>query len=530
MEKDYTKYIFIVIILIFTIVAGAIFIFRNANNPNEIIDQTSKNTNLKKDLKLAVSNFDTINPILTQNKNIKEITKIIYDSLIILDGDLKLQYNLAKEIGKTDNTNYIIKIKDDIYWSNGEKMTAEDIKFTIDTIKNLDINSIYKENLRYISTLELIDEYTIKIVLSQEVPFFEYYLTFPILSNSYYLGEDFVNTQKNIAPVSTGMYRVSAVEDGKIRLAKNEYYWNKEKKAIIEDIQINLYNSIGEVYNAFKIGEIDILNVGLNNVEEYIGSIGYNKVEFKTRNYDFISFNNQSELFSNKAVRKAISLAIDPNNIIATTLGKGYKQSSFFFDFESWLYDSKLDHQTNVDLAVRTLEEDGWSYVANRWSKKINGKNINLRFDLIVNASDDVKLAAANNIAGQLLNIGIEANVKQVSTENYLNYLNNKNYEAMLVGVQTNYTPNLETFFGQNNISNYNNEEVKEILKIVKNTGNQDEIKAQYQKLYDIYIEEVPYIGLYRHTDSVIYNQGLVCNLNANSFNIFNNIEKWYRQ
>lgn len=529
MDRDYTKYFFIFIIIVFIIIAGVIFIVRESNNDSQILDQTSKDTNIKKNLKLAISNFDTINPILTNNKNIQEISKIIYDSLINLDGDLRLQYSLAKEIGKTDNTNYVIKLKENIYWSNGEKFTSADVKFTVDIIKS-GINTIYKENLQSVASLEVIDDYTIKIVLSKEEPFFEYYLTFPILSSSYYQEEDFSNTEKNIAPVTTGMYRISYVESDKIKHNKNEYYWNNERKSIIEEIEINLYSSIGEVYNAFKTGEIDILNVTVNNVEEYIGSIGYNKAEYKNRNYDFISFNTQDELFSNKAVRKAISLAIDKNNLIATTLGSGYKDSNFFFDFESWLYDSKMNSQMDTDHAIKYLEEDGWAYKENKWFKNIDGKTLNLKFDLIVNSADSVKVAAAENISSQLLNIGIIANVKQVSTENYFNYLNNKNYEAIIAGIQTSFTPNLETFFGENNIANYNNEEIKNILNATKNTGNQDEIKNQYQRLYDIYMEDVPYIGLYRETDCVIYNQGLVCNLNPNSFNIFNNIEKWYRQ
>lgn len=529
MDRDYTKYFFIFIIIIFIIIAGIIFIIRDNGDENQIVDQTSKNTNLKTNLKLAISNFDTINPILTNNKNVQEVTKIIYDSLIRLDGDLKLQYNLVKEIGKTDNINYVIKLKDNVYWSNGEKFTASDVKFTIDIIKS-GINTIYSENLQAVSELEIIDDYTLKIVLSKEVPFFEYYLTFPILSNSYYADQDFKNTEKNLAPITTGMYRISSVENNKIILNKNEYYWNNNRNSIIEEIEINLYSSIGEAYNAFKTGEIDILKVTVNNIEEYIGSIGYNKTEYKTRNYDFISFNTENALFSNKNVRKAISLSIDKNNLIATTLGKGYKESNFFFDFESWLYDSKLDSELNVDKAIRLLEEDGWVYKENKWSKNINGKIFNLKFDLIVNSADSAKIVAANNISSQLANIGIIVKVKEVSTDSYFNYLNNKNYEAILTGVQTSFTPDLETFFGENNIANYNNEEIKNILKAAKNTGEQDEIKNQYQKLYDIYIEEVPYVGLYRETDCVIYNQGLVSNLNPNSFNIFNNIEKWYRQ
>ena len=529
MDRDYIKYIFIVIIIILVVVAGIIFINKNNNDEGKKIDQTSTNSNIKKNLRIAIAGFDTINPILSKNKNVKEISSLIYDSLVTYDGNLKLKYNLAKEIGKIDNTNYIIKLKEDIYWSNGEKLTADDIKFTVDIIKS-EVNSIYADNLQNVSGLEIIDDNSIRISLYEEVPFFEYYLTFPIMSRKYYEGENFVDTVKNDSPIGTGMFQISSVEDGKLVLSKNSYYWNNEKKPLIEQIQINKYSSIGEVYKAFKLGDIDIINVSAKNIEEYIGSIGYSKVEYKTRNYDFLSFNTTNPVFLESSVRKAINLAIDKNNIIATTLGNGYQVSNFFFDMESWLYDDILNTETNLDLAKQILETSGWGYRQNKWFKNINGIVVELKFDLIVNASDSIKVNVANNISNQLKNIGITAMVKQVSTQKYLEYLNNKNYSCILTGIESNFTPNLENYFGVNNLANYRNEEILNILNSVKNQNNQDEIKKEYQRLYEIYKEEIPYVGLYRETDYVVFNQGLICNLNPNSFNIFNNIEKWYRQ
>lgn len=529
MDRDYIKYIFVIIIVILVAVAGILFINKNKNEDGKILDQTSTNSNIKKNLRIAIAGFDTINPILSTNKNVKEISYLIYDSLVTYDGNLKLKYNLANEIGKIDNINYVIKLKEDIYWSNGEKLTADDIKFTIDMIKS-GINSIYTDNLQNVSGLEIIDDNSIRISLYEEMPFFEYYLTFPIMSRNYYEGENFIDTFKNDSPIGTGMFQISSVEDGKLVLSKNPYYWNNERKTIIEQIQINKYSSIGEVYKAFKLGDIDIINVSAKNIEDYIGLIGYSKVEYKTRNYDFLSFNTINPVFLETSVRKAINLVIDKNNIIAATLGNGYQVSNFFFDMESWLYNDILNSETNLDLAKQTLEVAGWEYRQNKWFKNIEGIVVELKFDIIVNTSDRVKVNVAHNISNQLRNIGINAVVKEVSSQKYIDSINNRDYACILTGIESSFTPNLENYFGENNLANYRNEEILEILNSVKNQNSQDEIKNKYQRLYEIYKEEMPYIGLYRETDYVVFNQGLICNLNPNSFNIFNNIEKWYRQ
>ena len=94
---------------------------------------------------------------------------------------------------------------------------------------------------------------TLRVILSQEVPFFEYYLNFPILSSNYYGEDDFWNTEKNNAPITTGRFKISETTDGGIVLVKNGNWWNiQNDNSIIEKITINIYSSIAELYNAFK--------------------------------------------------------------------------------------------------------------------------------------------------------------------------------------------------------------------------------------------------------------------------------------
>ena len=104
------------------------------------------------------------------------------------------------------------------------------------------------------------------------------------------------------------------------------------------------------------------------------------------------------------------------------------------------------------------------------------------------------------------------------------------NFDLILTGIQCSFSPSLNTFFGNGNIARYYNQEVSEIMNVISNTNDEKTLYEKYSRLYDIYLEEAPYIGLYRNTDIVIYNQGLVGNIKPNTFNLYYNIEKWYRQ
>jgi len=522
-NNSFFKYVFVVVVIFLIIFTGYILIKNNSKSETVTLDQTSTTNLIQTDLRFAIAGIDTINPILSNNRNVIEITKIIYEPLVTLNENFKLEYCLANEVAKIDNLTYVLKLRKNVLWQDGSEFNAEDVKFTIDTIKNT--NTIYGENLKYVTGLEIIDAHTVKIILSEEVHFFEYNLTFPIMCQKYY-EEDFVNK----IPIGTGLFQIASIENNIIKLVKNENYWNTEKKPMVKEININLYGTIGEVYNAFKSGDIDILNIKIPNVENYIGTIGYNRIEYKTREYDFLSFNTLSPMFIEPEVRRALSLIIDKNALIAICLGSGYVVSNFSLDMGNWLYTRDLNVISSTEEASQILEADEWQYRNNTWQKNIDGRIVTLAFTITVNNNNAKRVQVAENIAEQFRSFGIYVNVNQISPERYIDALNNKNYECILAGLELGFSPNLDTFFGNGNIANYSNPEVMEIMNIVSNATDESILYEKYNRLYDIYLSEAPYIGLYRTTDLIICHQGLVGNIRPNAFNIYHNIEKWYRQ
>ena len=526
MKSNWIKYIFVVFIIL--ILGFAIFKIRSDEHEKEETATSNREAEQIKEIKLGIAGLDTINPILSNNKNVQDVTKLIYEPLINLTPDYKAESCLAKEWARQSDNSYLVKLRENVRWSNGQRFTADDVKFTIDRLK--EIQTIYSANVKDVISLDIVDDYTVKINLNGDIPFFEYNLTFPILSKEYYEGEDFVSTGKNSNPVGTGKFKISEVQPSYIVLEKNTTWWNKEKDITIQKIIVNLYSSIGELYNSFKIGNLDLIATSNDNLQEYIGTIGYSSKAIKGREHLFLAFNTANNFLARQEVRKAIAYSIDKSNITAEVFGNKYYTSSFPLDYGNWLSEEQdASSGYNVEQAKQILMENGWTYKNGSWQKIENYKTQKLGLNLLVKSTDPSKIAVAENIKAQLANQGIIINIQQAAPEQYNNLVQARSYDILLGSITMSPSPDLSIFFGNGNLANYSNEEIQNIMNEVKNTSDENVLKEKYKRLIEIYKTDIPYISLYNNKYTIAYSSELVGDITPTWFYQFYGIETWYK-
>lgn len=308
MKESAFKYVFFTIVFILVGLA-AYFLYRDGKKDTININSNEIEMNILKEINIGIINYDNINPILSNNRDIQYIDKLIFDSLLDITLDFKIQNSLANEFSKINSTTYIIKLKDDVYWHDGIKFTAEDVIFTINYIKNENIYSIYEENVKNIEQINKIDDYTIKINLKEEVAFFEYMMTFPILASHAYDPQTLA--AKTVVPIGTGKYKIIKIEEDKIEIGKT----NLEDEGKINKINIVIKDSIKKLYSSLSNKEIDLMITDNIMYEEYIGTMGYNVNSASNREFEYLVFNTQDDVLNSKEVRQAINFAIDKNSI-----------------------------------------------------------------------------------------------------------------------------------------------------------------------------------------------------------------------
>ena len=155
MKENKFRILFILIVLV--IIGFAIFKIygRNTQKISENELRYEKVTMITS-LRLGIAEYDSINPLISKNKEIINMSPIIYEPLFTLDKQYQIQDCLAKEYSKLNNYCYIIKIRDNVKWQDNTNFTLEDVIFTIDKIKQLP-NSIYYNNVSNIKNVEKID-------------------------------------------------------------------------------------------------------------------------------------------------------------------------------------------------------------------------------------------------------------------------------------------------------------------------------------------------------------------------------------
>lgn len=368
MSLKYFKYIFIATIILL-IISGIYIIYIKDGGKTHNVQAKNKETKTTKEIIIGITEFDTVNPILTKSLEIGQITKLVYESLINITKDFETEPGIAEECSKINDTTYIIKLDESKKWENGKKVTVEDIEFTIKKIKEED--TIYKENVEQIDSIEKVNNSTLKIHLKEPVNFFEYLLCFPILEESTYNAE---------IPMGTGKYKIKQISENEITIEGNE-----------TTIIAKIYRNTTESYNQFTKGNIDLIITQNTNYEGYIGNIGFEESIITGREYYYISCEN----IEDNQTRQALENSINKEKLIYDLYNKRYVIADFPLKYGSYLNKERtIENETNTikkkTFTLSTTEET--KPIAEKVKEQLEEKDIKINVQDYKNPKADLIL------------------------------------------------------------------------------------------------------------------------------------------
>ena len=96
-------------------------------------------------LTVPLTNFDTLNPLLTNNNSYYQLSNLLYDRLFTYEGSGRMVPSLVEHVETSDGGKRVsLTIKKDIYWEDGTPLTTTDIAKTFDAVKACPEGTIYK--------------------------------------------------------------------------------------------------------------------------------------------------------------------------------------------------------------------------------------------------------------------------------------------------------------------------------------------------------------------------------------------------
>lgn len=385
-----------------------------------------------------------INPLLASSDIDKDLTSLIYSGLLKVNSKGELVPDLAESYTISPNSLvYAFKLKDNLYFHDGTKVTADDVVFTVEKAQDSSLKSPRETNWNGVK-VEKIDDRTISFTLKQSYSPFIQNTTLGILPKHIWKSasvEEFPFSQFNTNPIGTGPYKVDSISYTSSGLP-SEYQlvsFNKYAlgKAFITSVTIKSYSDEKAIIEAYNNGNIESLH-GITPKQLPTLLVENDKVNLSPLPRIFGIFFNQNvaPVLVYKEVRRALDTATDKQAIVDAVLG-GYGQV-----INSPVPVKDIDEvgavmtpEERVEKAKAILTKAGWKQDADGIFEKKEGKNtVKLAFSISTGDAPELKEAAIL-IQKQWTAIGanIAVRIFEIGDLNQ-NIIRPRKYDSLLFG------------------------------------------------------------------------------------------------
>jgi len=397
-------------------------------------------------------------------------------------------------------------LRKNVKWHDGKEFTTEDVIFTYNLINDPNINSPLKSQFRFVERVEKIGKYVVKFVFSRIYLYELYDCNFyPLPSHILKDKKDIENFSQN--PVGNGPYKLKKwIKGNLIELEANEDYFSFIPP--IKTIYFKFYPSSEIVSLAYKEGRIDIA-FDITPKEISIIKEGKGKLEsFYGNQIFFIGFNLGKFPYNDINFRKAISLLINKDEIVAKTMENYAEKISSPIPLNHWAYDSSLeDTKFDIERAKKILQDLGFKNVDKDPYLEIRGKDFSVN---ILTEDIPEKILVAQKIKEDIEKAGLACNTIILSGFDFVKKLMERDFDVYLFswtyGEKVDLIPLWHSKYGVFNFTGFKNEDFDKYLENSILTINQMESKRNFKLAQRILFENLPAIFLFTNKNLFAYS------------------------
>jgi peptide/nickel transport system substrate-binding protein len=515
-----------------------------------------------------------LNPILYNDSASFDILEKMFLPLVDNDpfsGELVGVFATGWEVSE-DGLTYTFNLRDDITWSDGTPMTANDFKFTFDAIASDLVETPRKSNIELVESIEVIDDYTVAVHFTEVDCTALSNFTLRILPSHMYADDfsDLMDSPENTAPtVAAGPFVFQEwVPEDHATLVRNE------------DYHLGAPNVDGWIYRVFAdesarlaallAGEIDVHDsVGAQFVSTVEGAIASGEPlemrKFFDDGYTWIAMNQANPdnpqngfedldgdeaytegeplieqdphpILGDVAVRQAIAHAVDVQNIVnKVVFGEGAAIASNVIPAVGWAFDSSIEpYEFDLEMAETMLDEAGWVKGADGVRSK-DGQRLELKLE--TNAGNEIRENIIVIVQDTLNSIGFDITAEAVDFSSLIGSLLGQNFDMVLLGWTNKGTDpddvglweyRFDSVGSGFNFTSYYNPEMEELGQAAKTlVGCDSAARAElYQEIQQMLHDDAPYVFLYNPLTNVTWNTR-VEGIDPGPWQTYWNVEDW---
>lgn len=456
--------------------------------------------------------ISTLNPLYASSDAELSASRLIFSSLYTYDTTGHLQGDLAQSMTiDPSQTTYTVKLRPDVLWHDGTHLTADDVAYTIDLIKDPQTRSPLIVNWRSVD-VKVIDQQTVEFKLPVVYAAFPYALTFSVLPQHVLSQVSPAMIRENTfsqAPVGSGpfSFRVLQTLDSTgqqkiVSLAANSHYYRGVPR--IGHFDLHAYEKSSQIVDALRTGEVNAAtDVRLTDIGQ-VDTHNYTITPRAINNGVYAIFNNSMPTLKDKAVRQALQLATDTTAIRRSL---PLVPPSLDLPFIDGQVSGDMPHAPKPDSAkaAAMLDAAGWKLDGN--VRKKDGQPLALTVVTTKNPQYEKTLEV---LAGQWRALGVTLTTKVVdvsdpATNFVQDIIQHRNYDVLLYELAIGADPDVYAYWhssqiGSNgyNLANYSSPAADAALASARSRLEPDLRAAKYRAFARQWLDDAPAVGLYQ--------------------------------
>lgn len=442
----------------------------------------------------TVGEIAQFNPLFTPvNPAEDSVSSLLFSGLTQNISDRNVVGNLAEswEISE-DKKTYTFKLRDNLFWHDGDLLDSSDVLFTFNTIQNPDANSPRLATWKDV-VVKAPDERTVSFLLPNPLASFIYLTDVPIVPE-HILKEVSVSNLRaaefSLKPIGSGPFVFSEFKQVKdvqqVSLKANEKY--HKGRPFINEVVVKAfpnYRSLTQAYNQRDVMSVSRLRPYDVGREGHLPNIEAKNLAIPE--YSALFFNLRAEKLKDENLRSAISFVVDKKKIVEEVYsGEAIPIHSAILP--GYLgYNSDIEQKFDPELAKKKLSDSGYVISAGGKLQK-NNTDISLR---LVSLDDDLQRKKAELLAEMIRALGITVNIESYPLRTYIEeMIRPRNFDLLLVAKNLGPDSDIYTFYHANmdddpglNLSGIKNREIDKHLENARKSHDLDSRAKRYSEV-----------------------------------------------